>query len=316
MVNERTPLENTVGDRESWRRIWRKLDNPVIAKELRSWMRGPQAIAILTGYLMIISVIVCIVYEISMTSTPNPASDPSFRQSIGKAVFGTVVLLELLLAAFIGPALTSGAVSSERERQTFDLLRTTTLSASSLIVGKLGASLLYLMLLMLAAVPIESLAFLLGGVGLEEIVISSLMLFVCALFFCALGLFFSSIMRRTLGATVGAYVVIVLSAIFLALALALISMDPAFNATQYAANVHQQTLWLVVWMLISTNPILAAVFSEVMLIDSQSAISGAWGPTSISLNLPLPWIPMALLYVYLTILMVLASIYFVSRPDR
>ncbi|HMA08216.1 MAG TPA: ABC transporter permease subunit, partial [Ramlibacter sp.] len=151
--------------------LQRLAENPVVRKELRGRMRGKQAFLLLTGYLVLISLVIGMVYAGLSSSLPYSGNDIQARQTAGKVIFGTVVLLELFLISFIGPALTSGAISSEREHQTFDLLRTTTLPARSLVMGKLIASLAYLLLLIFAALPIESLAFLLGGVGLVEIVI-------------------------------------------------------------------------------------------------------------------------------------------------
>ena len=65
-----------------------------------------------------------------------------------------VVGIELLLIIFIAPSFTSGAITGERERQTYDLLRTTLLATPSFITGKLESSLGYILLLLLAAIPL------------------------------------------------------------------------------------------------------------------------------------------------------------------
>jgi ABC-type transport system involved in multi-copper enzyme maturation permease subunit len=114
-------------------------DNPVILKELRGRMRGRQAFILLTVYLGLIAVLIGFIYLTTATGSSG-RWNPSQRQDVGKAVFGAVVLLELLLVSFIGPGLTAGAITAEREHQTFDLLRTTLLSARSLVLGKLGSA--------------------------------------------------------------------------------------------------------------------------------------------------------------------------------
>src|SRR5688572_28370811 len=191
----------SIAENEKWRNPFKQMmDNPVVLKELRGRMRGRQSFVLLTIYLGLIAVFIMLVYN-PLGLTSSITWDPSARQGAGKAIFGTVVLLELLLLSFIAPGLTAGAITSERERQTFEILRTTLLSARSLVLGKLGAAFSYLFLLILTALPIQSLAFILGGVGMGEMVVSSLMLVVTALFFCTLGIFFSSFMKRTLSAT-------------------------------------------------------------------------------------------------------------------
>ena len=161
----------------------RILDNPVINKELKSRMRGRQGFIILSVYLALISFFIGLIYLFLVADNSLSSGNPGYLQTVGKVVFSTVVLLELLMVSFIGPALTSGAISSERERQTFDLLRTSLLSGRALVLGKLSSAIVFLLLLIFTAIPVESLAFFLGGVGPAEIIISTLLLIVTAVFF-------------------------------------------------------------------------------------------------------------------------------------
>jgi len=294
----------------------RFLDNPVILKELRGRMRGRQAFILLTTYLGLIAIFIGVLYTVLAETSSSMGWDPSFRQTTGKAIFGSVVLLEMLLIGFIGPGLTSGAISSERERQTFDLLRTTLLSASSLVMGKLGAAFTYLFLLILTALPIESLAFLLGGVGIGELLISSVMLVVTALFFCTLGIFFSSFMKRTLPATLSSYGTILLSIIFIVIILFL--MTYAQSVSYGATNkVRELIMTVALWALISTNPFMAAIVSEVILEENQSLFFTTTSPFGgSSIFLPSPWIIYVAFYTVLTVILIVISILRVRRPDH
>lgn len=307
MTASLSPLSNS----PNW--YTRLIDNPVIRKELRGIMRGRRAFWLVTGYVTIISVFVALMYLVMAIQANYTPINVEFRQNVGKLLFGMVVLLELSLLSFIAPALTAGAITSEREHRTFDLLRTTLLSARSLVLGKLSVALTYLFLLMIAALPIQSLAFLLGGVGLDELLISGLLVAVTALFFAALGLFTSSVMRRTLVSTVTSYAIIVVSYAMLGFALFTFVMFSAL-----ASN--DKTLELIIaissWVIICTNPLLTALISELILIQDQSL----WYTTSAfgSLNLPLPspWIPFTILHTTLAIILILLSIHFVRRPSR
>jgi ABC-type transport system involved in multi-copper enzyme maturation permease subunit len=116
-------------------------------------------------------------------------------------VFAGVYGVELFLVCFVAPAFTAAAISSERERQTYDLLRTTLLPARALVFGKLASALSYVLLLIFAAVPLQSMAFLLSGVGWEELTIGFLLLVISAVTFASLGLYISSVARTTLAAT-------------------------------------------------------------------------------------------------------------------
>lgn len=298
-----------------WNFLSRLMDNPVITKELKGRMRGRQGFIMLSVYLTLISFFIGLVYLFLAVDGSLSNGNPGYLQTVGKVLFSTVVLLELLMVSFIGPALTSGAISSERERQTFDLLRISLLSGRALVFGKLSSSVVFLLLLILTAIPVQSLAFFLGGVGMAEMVISTLLLVVTAIFYCTLGLFFSSFAKRTLIATVSSYATILLS--FVVLILLLFFTSVFQSSSFFRSTITEDILNILIWFLFSTNPFFAAAVSEVILIDSQSLFfttSGMFG--SSSMPLPSPWIIYVVFYGFITILLIGLSIYFVNRPDR
>ncbi|MDO9300853.1 MAG: ABC transporter permease subunit [Anaerolineales bacterium] len=290
------------------------MDNPVIAKELKGRMRGRQGFILIGSYIALISVVIVLIYLLLAVDGSISNGDPGFLQTVGKVIFSTVVLLELLMLGFIGPALTAGAISSEREHKTIDLLRTSLLSARALVFGKLSSAVVFLLLLILTAIPVQSLAFFLGGVGMAEMIISTLMLVVTAIFFCTLGLFFSSFSQRTLIATVFSYASILVSFIIFTLFLFFINI---LSSSNYPSTFAENAVTVATWFLFSTNPFFAAVMSEAILINDQALFmttNSIIGNSS--LLLPSPWIIYVVFYVILTILLVALSVYFVNRPDR
>src|SRR5262249_2671439 len=71
--------------------------------------------------------------------------------------FAVIVLLT--------PGVTAGAVAEEKERRTLDCLLTTQLRGHEIVLGKLVARLAYMVLLVLAALPVLILLFVLGGIS-------------------------------------------------------------------------------------------------------------------------------------------------------
>ncbi len=301
-----------------WKFIEKILANPVIAKELKGRMRGRQGFILVSVYLALISFFIGLIYLFLSVDGGLPTNSPGYTQVIGKVIFSTVVLLELLMISFIGPALTSGAISSERERQTFDLLRTSLLSGQALVFGKLGSAVIFLLLLVLTAIPVESMAFFLGGVGMAEMVVSTLMLVVSIFFYSALGLFFSSFTKRTLVSTVSTYAAILLSFIIMVLLLFLFAVFTSFlySSSNFQSAVADDIMNVLSWFLFSTNPFFAAVVSEAILIEDQNlfiSTNGMFGSSSIPLLSP--WIIFTAFHIFLTILLVVLSIRFVNRQD-
>jgi ABC-2 type transport system permease protein len=292
-------------------------NNPVVLKELRGRMRGPRAFVVLTTYLLLMSGFVTLLYVVYVASTNDVYNNPG-SQLIGKFVFGAVVGIELLLVCFIAPAFTAGSISGEREHQTYDLLRTTLLTASQLVLGKLASALSYIMLLLVAALPLQSLAFLLGGVALEEVLIASVLLVATAFLFGTSGVFFSSFMRRTLASTVLTYAFALLAT--LGLPLILLALVPLNSFLFYNASpgpIAQSILVLGFWALLSTNPIGTAIATEVLLVAEHTVLFYAMPLNNgVTLNLISPWIPFTLFCFVLGLLMILLSILAVRRPER
>ena len=193
-----SPVARAGGGRRS--AVGGLLTNPVTVKELRSRMRGRRAFAVLTLYLLILGGVITVVYLAYTGNVAGPGSTAA--RTAGKGLFAAVLAVQVFLVAFIGPAFTAGAISGERERQTFDLLRTTLLSAESFVLGKLISALSYVFLLVLVSIPLQSIAFLLGGLSLTELVISQLLIVVAAVTYALYGLWCSAAMRTTLAATV------------------------------------------------------------------------------------------------------------------
>jgi ABC-type transport system involved in multi-copper enzyme maturation permease subunit len=297
--------------------------NPVVLKELRGRMRGARAFIVLTVYLVLMSGFVLLLYNLYSAASTTPYNASS-RGLVGKVVFFGVVGIELLLVSFIAPAFTVGALSGERERQTFDLLRTTLLSARSLVLGKLGSSLSFVMLLLFAAVPLQSMAFLLGGVAIEEVLVANLLLAVTAWMFCSAGVFFSSLMRRTLGATVLTYAFVLLCVLALPLLMVPVFLFGSFLSFGSGLTVWTQAFLLYAfWVLVMTNPLATVIASEVVLVNYQSLWSFSLPLTDPNtgatlLNAPLisPWLPYTLLATIVGALLVSAAIYNVSRRER
>ncbi len=174
--------------------------NPITIKELRSRMRGGRAFVVLTIHVTILSLIVGLIYA-SFAFSSSTRSGANGRNA-GQAVFAAVIFIEAFVALFVAPIFTAGAISGEKERQTYDILRTTLLSAKDLIRGKLFSALSYILLLLVAAIPLQSVAFFLGGISYEEVILSQIMLIVGSILFSTMGLYFSSVMRSTLASTV------------------------------------------------------------------------------------------------------------------
>lgn len=255
----------------------RLFGNPVVLKELRGRMRGARAFIVL---------------------------------------FISIVGIELFLVTFIAPAFAAGSISGERERQTYDLLRTTLLSGRALVSGKLIATLSYIFLLLLAAIPLQSVAFLFGGVTEAEIILSFVVLVATTILLGTVGVFFSAITKRTLSASVLSYAVALVS--LLVLPVALLVAGPLLNQAVFSTSAVpgwlEAALYYGLGLLIATNPMATLFMTLFLLIDRQAAwVFSLTLQSGQTIQLISPWAPF-LLFSLLTALVL--SIIAVRRVNR
>ena len=116
-----------------------------------------------------------------------------------------VMIAELMLVIFIIPAITAGSIAGEREKQTLDLLFSTSLSSREIIFGKLMSSVSTLMLYLISTLPILFIGFCAGGLRVKDIFICLLYILVTTIYLGSMGIFFSSLFKKSVVASVCAY---------------------------------------------------------------------------------------------------------------
>ncbi len=191
----------------------------IMSKELRGRFRGRRAFIVLTIYLGVLALLAYGVYAVvapqaTLEAGFGPRNDgfgitiANASATIGQAIFALLSIFELILVAFMAPAFTTGAISLEREKQTFDLLVSTPLRPGGIVVGKLLSALAFLGLLILAAVPLSALVLMYGGATLDDIVRQQAVLLITAVGLGSIGIFWSALVKRTQAATVLTYLTV------------------------------------------------------------------------------------------------------------
>jgi ABC-2 type transport system permease protein len=181
----------------------------IMVKELRSRMRGRRAFIVLTIYLGLLALITYGVYVVVSPSARDQAAFGGFAGGtanasavIGQSIFSLLSIFQLILVCFIAPAFTAGQISLEREKQTLDLLISTPLRPGAIVVGKLLAALAFVVLMIVAAIPISAIVLMYGGASVDDIVRQQLVLLATALGVGSIGIFYSALIKRTQAATV------------------------------------------------------------------------------------------------------------------
>ncbi len=186
----------------------------IIVKELRGRMRGRRAFIIITLHVLLLAGFAWMFMRLSEESLAGFSSyggQATYASaSIGRGIFISLLMLQTLMVAVLAPAATAGAISSEREHQTLELLAVTPISSLAIVLGKLFSALAWLFVLILASIPVTALVFVFGGVAPDDMVRGYIVLFATVIGLGSVGIFFSALTRRT-GASTGLTFVVTLA---------------------------------------------------------------------------------------------------------
>lgn len=181
--------------------------NPVLEREIRERMRSGRSVVILMFTLGLLSGVLYLSYYGGnvMLRQQGFFAGGFTTASIGRMMFEWLVLVELVLIMFTAPGISAGAIVGEKERRTLHLLQLTLLRPRSIATGKLSASVLFLLLLVVGSAPLFTLPMVIGGVHPWQVLKALIVL--CAFTVClsSLGLYLSAIARRIQFSVVGAY---------------------------------------------------------------------------------------------------------------
>jgi ABC-2 type transport system permease protein len=177
--------------------------NPVIGRELTERLRGFKAFLAVSIFVWLLALSMFLVFEVEAGSG-NPFN-LSTRTGVGRVVFETVLLIMTVLVMFFVPGLTAGAISGERERQTLATLQVTMLRTRSILAGKIVAAVVFLLLMIVAAVPVLAVSYLLGGIRLIDILRGTASVAFVALLLAGMVVAVSSFAKRVQTSTLLAY---------------------------------------------------------------------------------------------------------------
>lgn len=256
--------------------------NPILVKEIRALFRQKRSWSILTFCLVAVGGITLLLY-VSMLATNAVAPDPDIRRKLGRAIFYAITLFQFIAISLVAPPFTADTITSEQEENTLDLLRTTAVPAGSIIRGKLLAGEVYTLLILVICLPVQSSVYLIGGLAPLEYLASIALLFTTTFFLCSLGIWASARSDRTSSA-IGQ--VTILSGVlmfglpvlmYVIIRLSPYSIDQAFNASlhyisRYPNPILQTILTAIAWILVSSNPVSAAVASNILLLTEGAGV--------------------------------------------
>lgn len=222
---------------------------PIYQKETMISSRTTRLTAIVLVFNLVLSLVGLLQLQL-MVKDSRYYGEMNFSSLL--QMYTIVAAFEAAFILFIVPALTAGSISGERERQTLDLLLCTRLRPIDIVIGKLLSCLSTILVLMVSSLPVLSLVYIYGGIGLMDLVILFVCFFVTALFIGSISIFFSAFVKKTTMATVLSYLAVIFSVVGTYLILVVISKVYSLISPQ---NIIPDTKVMNGWnLLLLINP--------------------------------------------------------------
>jgi ABC-type transport system involved in cytochrome c biogenesis permease component len=140
-------------------------ENPVWTREWRSRWRRPLTPISIFAYAGLLAAVAGLYFSANIAGTLSTEAQTGQR---GQELLLWLARCQLVLAALFAATLSAPAISSERESGTLAMLRLTPLTMGRIVQGKFRSAALVVLLLVFVPLPMNSIAFVLGGVSVGE----------------------------------------------------------------------------------------------------------------------------------------------------
>ena len=278
--------------------------NPIVVRESRARWRGLGAFWLLLGYTGVLAIALFWRY-VEASSSGGQSKSPLDRiELLGHELFLTLIWMQSLAWALIGPAITATSIAGERESGMLEAVQLSPLSPWQIIIGKLISALSFIALLLLVSLPITATCFLMGGVSPEEFLAALTLHATTAFTGAALGLACSAWSRKANIAMRSAYVLaigwLIASSLSFAAAIApTVLGTPMAWAWQFACAIFG-------W----SNPIIAtAAIVDARAMGSSGAMLAGLGIFETS-----PWMISVVFQLLLSALLLWSATRALKRP--
>lgn len=268
--------------------------NPIMKKEMMVGARSIKMSFAIMGINAFLALIVLFV----MASNSMIGGLSGYDYSSLSYLFLVLGCVECALLSLIVPIITSGSISGERERQTLDIMLTTPVSPFSIALGKLGSAMMVVMMYMITSIPVMAIAFVLGGMSWWALLGLFGMLIYLGIYVGSVGVFCSSVVKKSVMATILTIVIgvaiITITFVVLAVSIALKSYHASLNnlntvavgATPMIMLLNPYSPLVDFFIRTMSSYSLYDLIKEMGTLSSgYSALYKAWIPISVVLNL-------------------------------
>ena len=150
-----------------WLWFWHLVPaNPILVRVVYGASRRSKHLWLRAGYLGVLFTIV--VFSLIASTGGSRGSLAELAKGASQT-FKWASLTQLALICFLAPAFTAGAITQERDAQTFNILVSTPITNAQIVFGSLLSRLFFVIMLLVSGLPIFLMTMIYGGVTTAQI---------------------------------------------------------------------------------------------------------------------------------------------------
>lgn len=149
--------------------FWRLLPaNPILRRVVEMGGKRRRDLFIRCGYLGFL--IGVVIFSLLSSSGSFAGMSLDALAKVSAQLFRTASYWQLGLVAFLAPVFTAGAITQEKDSQTYDILLSTPLTNAQIVLGSLLSRLFFVVTLLISGIPVFAITQIFGGVAIVAII--------------------------------------------------------------------------------------------------------------------------------------------------
>lgn len=246
----------------------RTIINPILKKDILVNARSARMVVTITVINCLFALVVGMLFMTSRGSAYQV-----YYSNIAQ-MFPVLAVCELCIIGLIVPIITSTSISGERERQTLEIMLTTPVRPISIVAGKLLSAVATTAMYVIATLPFMAVAFIVGGMGWDELFKYLGMVLFIDIYVGSIGIFYSCVKRTSVSAAISTIVTIA-AVVFLSYAIGKVFESMMYmsdgSRSSYAAYMMGKAVCYAV------NPAIWIAENFIRLLKDESVVETMTG---------------------------------------
>jgi len=245
--------------------------NPVYQREIGTDARASRAFLLIIAFNCVLAGVTFAMFYSAFNGAGNMGA---VDYSGLTRLYTFMAYVEIGMVMLIIPAATAGAITGERERKTLDIMLVGNRHARTIVFGKFMSNIRIVLIGMISSIPVLSMVFVYGGIRVMNLAQLLGIILVAGIYLGSIGIFCSSISKKTTSAIMIAY------SVFVGLILVTVGLGYFFARIDMnkSASIGSAMLYLnpiaPVTYLISDQLETASGLEKIIFYGTSGAVSG------------------------------------------